>query len=178
MQLFVAVCDAVHYAHLRSIVHRDLKPANILVTRAGEVKLLDFGIAKLLADVAGVTTQARTRGRARPMTLEYASPEQGQGKPVSTASDVYSLGIVLYRLLTGRDPYQVAGGMRYDLPRRIVLENPEPPSAGAPTTVAETLWGDVDKIVLTALRKAPEERYAGAGELVTDLRRCLMALPR
>src|SRR5687768_9757461 len=105
LRLFMDVCDAVHAAHQNLIIHRDIKPGNVLVVGAGQVKLLDFGIAKLVSDAAGAFDAPHTRPAFRVMTPEYASPEQVRGEPLTTASDVYALGVVLYELLAGRRPY-------------------------------------------------------------------------
>jgi eukaryotic-like serine/threonine-protein kinase len=184
--LFRKVCAAVQYAHQRLVVHRDLKPSNILVQADGTPKLLDFGIAKLLADEA----QAATVTERRWMTPEYASPEQVRGERVSTASDVYSLGAVLYELLTGRRPYELASRSGGEIERVVSTATPAAPSAavasvrdGAGSEPATTtirpreLRGDLDNIVLMALRKEPERRYRSAGELDDDLERFEQGLP-
>jgi serine/threonine-protein kinase len=172
LALFQRVCAAVQHAHQALIVHRDLKPSNILVTADGTPKLVDFGIAKLLAgDDAGETT-----GTLRLMTPAYAAPEQVRGGRISVATDVYALGGVLYRLLTGRTPIDVAGATPGELERRILEALPDAPStaarAGGPAKAwSRALRGDLDTIVLKALRKEPERRYASVEQLLEDLRR-------
>ena len=182
LEMFLIICAAVHYAHQSLIVHRDLKPGNILVTAEGQPKLLDFGIAKLLA--AGVDPdEAPTVSVLPMMTPAYASPEQVRGLPVTTASDVYSLGVVLYELLTGQRPYALREESLEDVFRAVCATEPRAPSAmlraygpTAPASARE-LRGDIDTIVLKALRKEPERRYLSAQELAEDLRRHLRGLP-
>jgi non-specific serine/threonine protein kinase/serine/threonine-protein kinase len=169
LRLFVQVCSAVQYAHQRLVVHRDLKPNNILVSE-GVPKLLDFGIAKL---VDGSATAEVTL--ARPMTVEYASPEQIQSGPITTATDIYSLGVVLYRLLTGRSPYRVTSPSQ--LSRAIVEEQPERPSAVTVPSLRRRLTGDLDNILMMALRKEPQRRYASVEAFVDDIRRYLESRP-
>jgi tetratricopeptide (TPR) repeat protein/tRNA A-37 threonylcarbamoyl transferase component Bud32 len=172
--LFRTVCQVVHYAHQKGVVHRDLKPGNILVTVDGVVKLLDFGIAKRLQDAA----PERTATQQRVMTLEYASPEQVRGGEVTAASDVYALGVVLYRLLTDASPYETApGDGDYALSRAICDTEPAPPSGRVPRAQRGRLAGDLDAVVMMALRKQPERRYATAELLADDLFRHLEGLP-
>jgi tetratricopeptide (TPR) repeat protein/tRNA A-37 threonylcarbamoyl transferase component Bud32 len=171
--MFRRVCQVVHYAHQQGVVHRDLKPANILVTADGVVKLVDFGIAKRLAGVS-----PRTQTAQRAMTLEYASPEQVRGEAVTPASDVYSLGVVLYRLLTGAGPYtatQMASD--YALGQAICEVEAQPPSRQAERALRRELAGDLDALVLMALRKEPASRYASAEQLADDVFRHLERLP-
>ncbi len=177
IRLFLAVCDAVQYAHRNLIVHRDLKPSNVLVGADGGVKLLDFGIAKLLAD--GDATEATlTQIGRRALTPEYASPEQIRGEPVTVASDVYSLGVMLYVLLSGRGPYRVASRREREVERAVLEEAVDPPSLTASSDrLRRRLRGDLDMIVLTALRKEPERRYHSVEALAADLRRHLDGLP-
>jgi tetratricopeptide (TPR) repeat protein len=194
LQLFRTVCQVVHYAHQKGVVHRDLKAANILVTQEGVVKLVDFGIAKRLdpappAEAATATpsapaTPTRTGTAWRAMTLAYASPEQVRGEPVTPASDIYSLGVVLYRLLTGASPYPEATATSdYELARAICDTEPAPPSRSAavpPPQAGERrqrLHADLDAVVLMALRKDPAHRYASAEHLADDLFRHLEHLP-
>src|SRR5215470_5019015 len=174
LEMFRTVCSAVQYAHQNLVVHRDLKPQNVLVTPDGQPKLLDFGIAKLLA--AGVDPDETPTATLLPMmTPEYASPEQVRGEAVTTASDVYSLGVVLYELLTGARPYSVRTGSLQEIVRVVCDTQPAVPSAAAPQ--AHGVRGDLDTIVLKALRKEPARRYASAQELADDLRRYLEGRP-
>jgi eukaryotic-like serine/threonine-protein kinase len=185
VRLFIDVLGAVAHAHNRLILHRDLKPSNILVTAGGEVKLLDFGIAKLLDDSAVPTPATElTQAAGRAFTLQYAAPEQLQGGDVTTATDVYALGVLLYALLGGAHP--TAAGTIAPLeqmravienePKRLseaVLRNPGGTSAAAKLRLSRALRGDIDNIVIKALKKVPAERYANAALLADDLRRYL-----
>ena len=172
LELFIDVCAAVHFAHQHLTVHRDLKPGNILVTNDGVVKLLDFGIAKVLD--ADSSVQARTSLHA--MTPEYSSPEQIRGEPITTATDIYSLGVILYRLLTGRSPYRSANTDPYALAREVCDTEPVKPSANVAqdgTFNGRQLAGDLDSIVLMALRKERDRRYESAQQFSADVQRYL-----
>ena len=169
VELFTHVCDAVAHAHRHLVVHRDLKPANILVTGDGQPKLLDFGIATLLDEEGGLAIGTTRTGHSS-FTPEFASPEQVRGDRVTTSSDIYSLGVLLYVLLTGRRPYELAGLPPLDAMRAICDVEPPRPSAAAAPALAGALRGDLDNIVGKALRKAPAERYATVAAFADDLR--------
>ena len=189
VKLFRDVCDAVHVAHQNLIIHRDLKPANILVTEEGRPKLLDFGVAKLLRSPEAERDATLTTRGERLLTPSYSSPEQVRGEPMSTVSDVYSLGVVLYELLTGRRPFEVPSGSIAEMLDAVSTREPTKPSAAVadPLTHATSmeptraerrkLAGDLDNIVLMAIRKEAVRRYASAHDLSQDLGRYLDGRP-
>jgi eukaryotic-like serine/threonine-protein kinase len=182
LALFRRVCDAVHHAHRHLVVHRDLKPRNILVTPDGSPRLLDFGIAKLLSPDDGAAPGAESRGQVTEtglhlMTPEYASPEQARGDVVTTASDIYSLGVILFQLLTGQRPYRLPSSRLDEIVRTICDTPAARPSTVAAPTITRRLRGDLDAIVLTALRKEPERRYASVAQLSEDVRLHLAGHP-
>jgi tetratricopeptide (TPR) repeat protein/tRNA A-37 threonylcarbamoyl transferase component Bud32 len=172
LKMFLTACEATRYAHRNLVVHRDLKPSNILITSDGQLKLVDFGLAKLLerATDGGARSKATTQHW---MTPEYAAPEQLRGEPTTTLTDVYQLGVVLYELLTGSLPFGKRSGSP-DLAHEILDRD-----APAPSAIATTghLRGDVDAIVLKALRKEPEQRYASVEALASDIERHLAGMP-
>jgi serine/threonine protein kinase/tetratricopeptide (TPR) repeat protein len=204
LELFRKVCEAVQYAHSNLVVHRDLKPSNILITEDGAPKLLDFGIAKILAPQIGEQTADQTSSILRLMTPSYASPEQIKGGAITTASDVYSLGVILYELLTGHRPYHLTGRLPHEVMRIACEETPMRPSLAVarletatdggtetditpeqvsrarydqPDRLRRRLAGDIDNIVMTALRKEPERRYQSVEQFSEDIQRHLARLP-
>ena len=205
LRLFREVCSAVQYAHEKLVIHRDLKPANILIANGGVPRLLDFGIAKLLNPDC-FQTPLLTRTDWRPMTPEYASPEQIRGRSVSTATDIYSLGVLLFELLTGHRPYRFAGQSLLEIERLVCDTDPEKPSAAIsrkeervshdgeaqsaitpesvsdlrglqPAELQRRLRGDLDTIVMKALRKEPERRYGSVEEFSRDIELYLTGMP-
>jgi len=205
LRLFREVCSAVQYAHEQMVIHRDLKPANILIAKGGVPRLLDFGIAKLLNPEC-VQTPLVTRTDCRPMTPEYASPEQIRGRAVTTATDVYSLGVLLFQLLTGHRPYRFAGRSLSEMERLVCETDPEKPSTAIrrkeqnesadgvtrdaitpesvskqrglqPAELQRRLRGDLDTIIMKALRKETERRYGSVEEFSHDIERYLLGLP-
>jgi non-specific serine/threonine protein kinase/serine/threonine-protein kinase len=199
LKLFLEVCSAVQYAHQRLIVHRDLKPGNILVTGRGVPKLLDFGIAKILDPGPLAESSETTLTLFRILTPGYASPEQVRGEPITTASDVYSLGVILYELLTGRSPYGNRKRTHEEVGRAVCEFDPEKPSdvithaiagnappnsekiaelrEGSVKKLRTRLRGDLDNIILMALRKEPQRRYLSAEQFAADIQRHLDKLP-
>ena len=173
--LLLQVCDAVAHAHARLVVHRDLKPSNIVVTRQGQVKLLDFGIARLVDGDAG-TALTELSGRA--LTPAYASPEQIRGEPLGVASDVYSIGVVAFVLLAGCAPYRLQRGSAAELEEAILRAHvPRASDAAADPARRRALRGDLDAILAMALRKEPAQRYSSVEALADDLRHHLGGLP-
>jgi serine/threonine protein kinase/Tfp pilus assembly protein PilF len=197
--LFVKVCAAVQYAHRNLVVHRDIKPSNIFVTAEDTPKLLDFGIAKLLAPESLSHTLPVTRLQERILTPENAAPEQVLGRPITTATDIYSLGVLLYQLLTGRSPYRLLSYSQLQLERAICMDDPVRPSqmvvsklSGekdadrsrlsdrrglSPQRLRARLSGDLDAIVAMAMRKEPDRRYPSVEALADDLNRHLVGQP-
>jgi serine/threonine-protein kinase len=197
LELFATVCDAVHFAHANLVVHRDLKPSNILVAADGVPKLLDFGIAKILD--GGLEMTRPVTQDMRLFSPDHAAPEQILGEPITTATDVYALGILLYELMVGERPFRSADTSLPELHRQICHESPTRPSDGVaaaiahqdevaetgvapkrgtrPAALIQALKGDLDQIVLKALRKEPERRYPSAGQLAEDIRRFLDGRP-
>ena len=170
--LFRQICSAVHYAHQRMVIHRDLKPGNILVAKDGTPKLLDFGIAKVFSPDISATSQAVTETGMQRMTARYSSPEQVRGETVTTLSDVFSLGVILYELLTGRSPYGAPDRSPLQVMNAVCQEE-----APKPSGVLRELRGDVDNIIGKALQKEPAARYASVDQFSDDLGRYLEGRP-
>ncbi|MEE4330347.1 MAG: serine/threonine-protein kinase, partial [Wenzhouxiangella sp.] len=186
LKLFNKVCDALAFAHRRCIVHRDIKPGNVLVSESGDPKLIDFGIAKVLQPERMALDLPETRIEQRPLTPEYASPEQLTGRPIGVASDIYSMGVMLYELLTGQRPYQISA-LSPAVAERVILGTiPADPSLAVmrgrdalpaglddPDQLKSRLRGDIDRIVMTAMRREPGERFASLTAFREDIERHL-----
>lgn len=177
LQLFLAVCAAVRYAHAHMVVHRDIKPGNILVDAEGAPKLLDFGIAKLMDPSLNAGELSRTSTGFRMMTPEYASPEQVRGEPVTAATDIYSLGAVLYEMLSGERAHRITKDDPLEVAKVVCQTAMTRPSLRAPAAMRKALEGDLDNIVLKALSKEPARRYQSVDEFAEDVRRYLAGLP-
>lgn len=178
VRLLVEVAQTVQFAHARLVVHRDLKPSNILVTPDGGVRLLDFGIAKLLAADPETPTDADQRSEIRLLTPEHAAPEQVRGDPVTTATDVYALGVLLYQVLTGTRPHVAGDRPMVTFEREVLEVEPVPASAaGRHQSWGRRLRGDLDRIIQMALRKEPDRRYPSAAAFAEDLERWMTGLP-
>jgi serine/threonine protein kinase len=193
LKLFLKICGALEHAHTQGIIHRDIKPTNVFVTSEGEPKLLDFGIARVLQDSQGEPAQTITR--FNPFTPEYSSPEQTRGAGLGIASDIYSLGVLLYELLTKTHPFDFANRSPLEIAQIVCESEPERPSTAIyrrKDTVAENefqsdesrvyetsrlLRGDLDNIILMAMRKEPSRRYRSAGEFSNDIQNYLLNLP-
>jgi len=178
LKLFLDVGDAVEHAHRNLVVHRDLKPSNIFITSDGRPKLLDFGIAKIFSPQASDEPVTMTVAGARMLTPDYASPEQVRGEAVTTATDVYSLGAVLYEILTGCRPLKLETRTAAEVERTVCEQEPLPPSAAATLGIpSRELRGDLDNIVLKAMQKEPRRRYGSVNQFCEDIRRHLDGLP-
>jgi len=199
LRLFLQLAQAVAHAHRNLLVHRDLKPGNVLVDSEGQVKLLDFGIAKALDPMEGSERSERSEGSAgfagqvghttvggqRPFTPNYASPEQVRGEPITTATDIYSLGVLLYQMLTGTRPTGRNATTAAEAARSVLEDEPTRPSRLSPTEAVDPQWlqtrkkleGDLDNILLKALEKASERRYASVDALAADIQNVLTGLP-
>lgn len=177
LRLFCDVCAAVHHAHQKLVIHRDIKSGNILVTKDRVAKLLDFGVARLLEVDPETDQPTQTQTAARLMTPDYASPEQVRGDALTTATDIYSLGVLLYEMLCGQRPYRLSASTPTELEKAICLNDPPLPSHVASPEIRRQLRGDLDNVVLMAMRKEPSRRYGSAEQFADDIHRYLSNRP-